>query len=216
MSQPASPRSPPRSPLGGGRRFGTHHARPASPTGSLFFTPPPSPGVPVLRPRSAFSNASSTVVPSLTASRAQAFTQRGIISSYISEVSNVTREMGWDSSAHIVRRRQPWTNQTGGLPIAWQTHTAVDRLNWQLEPHPPWIATSPGAFIRSDERHLVDPRPRTARRRTALPAAPWDTRFGHAHALDRNPVSNGLRSGVINRRGGTIGNLSPSRCWAER
>ena len=39
----------------------------------------------------------------------------------------------------------------------------------------------------------------------------WDARFPVANSLSRDPVVNGSRRGLSNRRGTTIGNLSPSR-----
>ena len=94
---------------------------------------------------------------------------------------------------------------------------------WGLEAHPPWVTKSPGAFDYNFERQLRHERPTSAREPIApgaqpfrLPTAEWDPRFLVANVLSNDPVRNGLRKGLNNRRGATAGNLSPTRPWTER
>ena len=91
-----------------------------------------------------------------------------------------------------------------------------DRLNINLEQHPSWIAKSPGTYVSTFERNLTfDPPlgPPPLRR----PFTPnWDARFPVANSLSNDPVVNGRRKGLSNRRGTPIGNLSPSRPWTQR
>ena len=44
----------------------------------------------------------------------------------------------------------------------------------------------------------------------------WDSRFRIANELSRDPVIDGTRRGVSNRRGAPCANLSPTRPWRER
>lgn len=93
---------------------------------------------------------------------------------------------------------------------------ADDRLNWNLEAKPSWIAKAPGTYSSTFERNLmyeppVGPPPM---RRPFTPD--WDARFLVANSLSNDPVINGHRKGLVNRRGTPCGNLSPSRPWVQR
>ena len=93
---------------------------------------------------------------------------------------------------------------------------ADDRLNWNLEAHPPWIAKAPGTYAATFERNLTPfTRPSTMQP-FRPPTADWDSRFLVANVLSHDPVLNGRRKGLNNRRGTTCGNLSPTRSWDER
>lgn len=146
--------------------------------------------------------------------RARLFAQReGSVLSEDMQASE--RESRWDTSLHLVQRQQPWSSASTGTQVAWQTHTSYDRLNWNLEPHPPWIAKAPGTYASTFERNLsYDPPTRSLPFRPLT--ADWDHRFLVANALSRDPVLNGRRKGLNNRRGTTCGNLSPTRSFQER
>ena len=95
---------------------------------------------------------------------------------------------------------------------------ADDRLNLNLEPYPPWIAKSPGAFGETFERRAFAPLPRAmlAGRPFTAPGKEWDPRFLVANELSLDPVLNGLKKGLNNRRGTPCPNLSPTRSFRER
>ena len=148
-------------------------------------------------------------------SRARLFAQRDK-SKLAEDVVDSERESLWDTSLHLIQRQQPWNSAAYGTQVPWHTHTSYDLLNWNLEPHPSWIAKAPGTFASTFERNLpYDPplgppplhRPFTA---------DWDPRFLVANTLSNDPVVNGHRKGLVNRRGTPVGNLSPSRPWTER
>ena len=95
---------------------------------------------------------------------------------------------------------------------------ADDRLNWDLEPHPPWIAKAPGIYAATFERNLTyaPPIAPPLLTRSRPFTAGWDPRFLVANVLSRDPVLNGHRKGLNNRRGVPCGNLSPTRNWHDR
>jgi hypothetical protein len=100
-------------------------------------------------------------------------------------------------------------------------HTRGDRLNFGLERHPPWIAKGPGTYKSTFGRLLphehLQPSGRGMAHGDAIARAEgWDARFVVANVLSRDPVNNGQRRGLNNRRGTLCGSLSPSRPWAIR
>ena len=85
-----------------------------------------------------------------------------------------------------------------------------DRLNWNLEPHPQWIHKAPGTFGSHFERNMFYSPPLPSK------ACAWDSRSHLANCLSGDPVTDGLRRGLNNRRGTTTSNLSPTRPFLER
>jgi len=172
------------------------------------------------RPRSNFggSYVSGASGFSSKSSRARLFAQREG-SALMEDMHTSDREMRWDTSLHLIRRQQPWNSSQQGTQVPWHTHTSYDRLNWNLEPHPPWIAKSPGTYASTFERNL-----NFAYNQPTLPAglafrpptAEWDSRFLVANTLSNDPVTNGRKKGLNNRRGMTVGNLSPTRSFDDR
>ena len=118
--------------------------------------------------------------------------------------------MMWDSTLHIVPRKQPWSSSHRGMQVSWDAHTSYDRLNWDLEPHPPWVAKAPGAFGSTFERNLLYGPPRSS------PFKSWDSRFPVANELSADPVIDGQRLGLINRRGVAVSMASPTRRYIHR
>ena len=93
---------------------------------------------------------------------------------------------------------------------------ADDRLNWNLEAHPRWIAKAPGTFASTFERNLTYEAPLGMSPMRRPFTADWDARFLVANCLSSDPVTNGHRKGLHNRRGTCCGNMSPTRSWEER
>jgi len=157
---------------------------------------------------------------STKSSQARLFAQRAplLASTLSDDVHDSVRESEWDTSLHLVRRQQPWNSHQTGVQVAWRTHTSYDRLNWNLEPHPPWIAKAPGTYGSTFERNLTydyqsPSAPNSARRPFT---AEWDPRFLVSFSLSNDPVLNGHRKGLNNRRGTALPNLSPTRDWVHR
>ena len=93
---------------------------------------------------------------------------------------------------------------------------ADDRLNWNLEPHPSWIAKAPGTHASTFERNLMYDGPFGPPPFSRPFTADWDSRFLVANTLSNDPVVNGHRKGLVNRRGTPVGNLSPTRNMVNR
>lgn len=185
---------------------------------------------------------------SAKSSNARLFAQRD--KSMSDDMHDSVREMSWNSSLHIVSRQAPWNSAGTGIQVPWHTQTscacqhlskpphpppsssptrfvlafrissADDRLNWDLEQHPPWIAKAPGTHASTFARNLmysgVPPIDLHSQSRSRPFTADWDSRFPVANTLSGDPVINGHRKGLVNRRGTCVGNLSPSRPWLAR
>ena len=195
---------------------------------------------PMLTPsRTAFGNMAQTEFSAITKASAQSYSRPGSVTT-VEDMINSARETYWDSNPQIVSRQRPWNSTHAGYQVAWQTHTNCtptnthsllsmpcshdpllpsttdDRLNWDLEPHPPWVSRAPTPR-HTFERNLESPRsPRRSSVRMSPAPQPfrapgWDSRHVVANSLSRDPIINGSRRGLTNRRGTTIGNLSPSR-----
>lgn len=179
------------------------------------------------RPRSNFGGSQISAASGASAfssiKSARAFAQRES-STLLEDMFCSEREASWDARPHLVRRQQPWSSAQHGVQVAWSTHTSFDRLNWDLDPHPSWIAKAPGTYASTFERNLAyDYAPTPWRSPAPYGSSPfrpvtaeWDSRFLVANSLSNDPVINGRKKGLNNRRGGTIGNLSPTRTWMDR
>lgn len=151
----------------------------------------------------------NSVSMSRAAGNARSFSQRSS-RSHALDIAIAEREMLWDSNMHIVPRKQPWNNHHRGHQVSWHTHTSYDQLNWNLEPHPYWVAKAPGAFGAHFERNLLYEPPQTS------PFRSWDSRHLVANVLSSDPVIDGQRLGLDNRRGVTVNSASPTRRYIHR
>ena len=119
--------------------------------------------------------------------------------SYMSELDNESlhsRRMLWNARSSLNTPFQP----------AWSQYGRFDKLNVNLEAHPFWVAKAPGTFDHTRERWTVYQNP-PASTRSRRPSTGWDARFVSAHALDGNPVHNGMRvlSPARRRHNGGVG-----------
>jgi hypothetical protein len=110
------------------------------------------------RPRSNFGGSQISAASGASAfssiKSARAFAQRES-STLLEDMFCSEREASWDARPHLVRRQQPWSSAQHGVQVAWSTHTSFDRLNWDLDPHPSWIAKAPGTYASTFERNLA-------------------------------------------------------------
>ena len=110
-------------------------------------------------------------------------------------------------------RLRPWSSASHGLQVPWETQGEEclhDKLNWNLEPHPQWIHKGPGSFGSTFERNMLYSPPRPSK------ACAWDARSHLANCLSGDPVTDGMRRGLNNRRGTLTSSLSPTRPFLER
>jgi hypothetical protein len=143
-------------------------------------------------------------------SRARSYAQRSARSER-SDLAQAEKEMMWDSSLHLVNRREPWNSSARGLQTAWGAHTSYDLLRFDLEPHPSWVAKAPGVYGEHFDRNLLPtPPPR------ALFRSSWDPRFVMHNHISSDPVLDGNRLGLNNRRGVPVSFASPTRNYAKR
>ena len=126
------------------------------------------------------------------------------------DVLQAEKEMLWDSSLHIVPRRQTWNSSARGLQTAWSSHSSYDAMHWELEPHPPWVAKAPGMFGEHFERNLMLTPPPPS------PFRSWDPRFIVQNRISADPVLDGQRLGLNNRRGVPVSSASPTRSYVKR
>ena len=140
-------------------------------------------------------------------------------SSASSFTSSRKDDSNWDTGSHIVELQTAWHSHSRGYAVPWGTQTRSTALTVGLQAprRPTWVASDVGRPLSASLN-----RPFTAYLRGVAPpaAAPkrpsWDRSFPVAHAIDRNPVENGVRKGLCNSSGQLCCNVSPSRRWEER
>ena len=119
------------------------------------------------------------------------------------------REANFDLTSSRIDLQRSWTSRTRGDAVPWRTYGATHGsydgpLSLYLGERPKWVATAPGTQNSTFER------PAFGAAFGKRPKGEWDVRFNQAHALDHNPVKNGVRRGLDNRVGvGVVGSSNP-------
>lgn len=67
-------------------------------------------------------------------------------------IDTLRREARWDDTGHQVGLVRPWNSKSRGYQVPWRTHKSDEEMRFDLEPHPQWVATSPGTRATTFDR----------------------------------------------------------------